>query len=169
MQLEGDGTIIVPAQATERSQKGKLNYPSIQIVFQSKDFPLVTKICVACALGHGSIHKVTKSAAYVYTINSNEGCASDCFIHFINGYLRGPKYNQWVKLINYLNDKNHSIEVKSIDTSPIGSNSWLTGFIEADGSFQIRSTLDKTSRVRLGLSCVACALKLEGHATGVLH
>ena len=167
MQLEGDGTIIVPAQATERSQKGKLNYPSIQIVFQSKDFPLVTKICET--LGHGSIHKVTKSAAYVYTINSNEGCASDCFIHFINGYLRGPKYNQWVKLINYLNDKNHSIEVKSIDTSPIGSNSWLTGFIEADGSFQIRSTLDKTSRVRLGLSCVACALKLEGHATGVLH
>ena len=33
--IEGDGTIIVPK--TERSSKGKLNYPSIQIVFDSRD------------------------------------------------------------------------------------------------------------------------------------
>lgn len=36
--IEGDGTIVVPKQ--ERFLKGKLNYPSIQIVFQIKDFPL---------------------------------------------------------------------------------------------------------------------------------
>src|ERR1700730_15073932 len=40
--IEGDGTIIVPK--TERSYKGKLNYPSIQIVFHLKDFPLALLI-----------------------------------------------------------------------------------------------------------------------------
>lgn len=36
--IEGDGSIIVPK--TERSPKGKLNYPSIKIVFDLRDFPL---------------------------------------------------------------------------------------------------------------------------------
>ena len=36
--IESDGTIIVPN--TLRSSKGKLNYPSIQIVFHLKDLPL---------------------------------------------------------------------------------------------------------------------------------
>ena len=40
--IEGDGTIIVPKY--ERSPKGKLNYPSIQIVFHLKDFPLAQLI-----------------------------------------------------------------------------------------------------------------------------
>jgi len=31
--IEGDGTIIVPKP--ERSAKGRLNYPSIQIIFNS--------------------------------------------------------------------------------------------------------------------------------------
>jgi hypothetical protein len=36
--IEGDGTIVVPK--TERSIKGRLNYPSVQIVFHFKDLPL---------------------------------------------------------------------------------------------------------------------------------
>ena len=36
--IEGDGTIIVPK--TERSSKGKLNYPFVQIVFYLKNLPL---------------------------------------------------------------------------------------------------------------------------------
>jgi len=40
--IEGDGTIIVPN--TLRSSKGKLNYPSIQIVFHLKDLPLAQMI-----------------------------------------------------------------------------------------------------------------------------
>lgn len=37
--IEGDGSIVVPT--SERSSKGKLNYPSIQIAFAAKDYPLV--------------------------------------------------------------------------------------------------------------------------------
>ena len=68
MQLEGDGTIIVPAQATERSQKGKLNYPSIQIVFQLKDLPLA--LVIQKELDLGSLHRKKGVNAYILSINS---------------------------------------------------------------------------------------------------
>ncbi len=51
--IEGDGTIIVPK--TERSTKGKLNYPSIQIVFHLKDLPLA--LLIQKNLGFGSLIK----------------------------------------------------------------------------------------------------------------
>ena len=40
--IEGDGTIIVPK--TERSENGRLNYPSIQIAFDMRDLPLARLI-----------------------------------------------------------------------------------------------------------------------------
>jgi len=51
--IEGDGTIIVPK--TERSPNGKLNYPSIQIVFHLKDLPLA--LLIQKKLGYGSLIK----------------------------------------------------------------------------------------------------------------
>lgn len=49
--IEGDGSIIVPK--TERSIKGKLNYPSIQLVFDLRDFPLA--LILQQILRHGSL------------------------------------------------------------------------------------------------------------------
>ena len=60
--IEGDGTIIVPS--TERSSKGKLNYPSIQIVFQIKDFTLVSLIFRN--IGHDSICKETECCVHLH-------------------------------------------------------------------------------------------------------
>ena len=54
--IEGEGTIMVPAQ--ERSQKGRLNNPGIQIAFKSKDFPIVKPLCQV--IGQGSISKRDK-------------------------------------------------------------------------------------------------------------
>ena len=51
--IEGDGSIIVPT--TERSDKGKINYPSIQIVFNLKDLPLA--LIIQQRLGHGSLSR----------------------------------------------------------------------------------------------------------------
>lgn len=51
--IEGDGTIIVPKSI--RSDKGKLNYPSIQIVFHLKDLPLA--LLIQKELGHGSLSR----------------------------------------------------------------------------------------------------------------
>nr|YP_009690421.1 LAGLIDADG homing endonuclease [Schizopora paradoxa]QEG57201.1 LAGLIDADG homing endonuclease [Schizopora paradoxa] len=160
--VEGDGTIVVPK--TERSAKGRLNYPSIQIVFQLKDFPLCQMI--QKQLGYGSINKKKQSAAYVFTINSNEG-----LIHFaklINGKVRGPKYFQYCLLIKYLNNKNLDLNLiaDKLDLSPLSTNSWLAGFIEADGSFQVRTSLiSKVKRLQLSFEISQTRVTKYGYST----
>jgi hypothetical protein len=135
--IEGDGTIIVPS--TERSSKGKLNYPNIQIVFQVKDFTLVSLICRN--IGHGSICKKKQSAVYIYTINNLQGLVT--LVQLIIGKIRGHKLYQLNKLIDYLNVKSPGLILENLplDWSPLQNNSWLAGFIEADGSFQVRTSL----------------------------
>lgn len=71
-QIEGDGTIITPT--TLRSPAGRKNYPSIQIVFHSKDLPLAQVI--QKEQGYGSIARKKGVLAYVYTINCNYGIHS---------------------------------------------------------------------------------------------
>jgi hypothetical protein len=145
--IEGDGTIVVPN--CDRSDKGKLNYPSVQIVFHLKDFPLCQVI--QKLIGHGTISKKKQSAAYILTINNFEGLIVLC--RLINGKMRGPKYHQLVLLISYINKKSPDINLKPLGFSsiPLGKDSWLTGFIEADGSFQVRNSI-KTKVPRISLS-----------------
>lgn len=83
--IEGDGSIIVPK--TERSDKGKLNYPSIQIVFHLKDLPLA--LMIQKNIGHGSINRKKGVNAYILTINNNEGLLE--VVKLINGLFRTPK------------------------------------------------------------------------------
>jgi hypothetical protein len=92
--IEGDGTIIVPK--TLRSLKGKLNYPSIQIVFHLKDLPLA--LIIQKELGFGSISKKKGVNAYILTINSYDGIIS--IIDLINGNMRTPKIHSLYKLID---------------------------------------------------------------------
>nr|YP_009517249.1 LAGLIDADG homing endonuclease [Tephrocybe rancida]AYE93172.1 LAGLIDADG homing endonuclease [Tephrocybe rancida] len=158
--IEGDGSINIPS--TQRSSVGKLNYPSIQIVFQAKDFPLVAILCRL--IGEGSISKKKQSAAYIYTINSLQGIVT--LVQLINGKIRGGKHNKLNKLIDYINNKTSSsyglqprgllrpgliLEKLPLDTSPLQNNGWLAGFIEADGCFQVRTSLTSKQR-RLGIS-----------------
>lgn len=97
--IEGDGTIIVPK--TERSPKGQLYYPSIQIVFDLRDYPLA--LMIQSKLGHGSISRKKGSSAYVLSINKSEGII--LVTHVINGYLRTPKIYALHRLIDWLNSK----------------------------------------------------------------
>jgi len=135
--IEGDGTIIVPK--SERSLKGKLNYASIQLVFDSRDLALA--LIIQKTLGCGSISKKKGVNAFVLTINSNEGLI--LLVNLINGYMRTPKIHTLHKLIDWLNKKsNLSLEKKDIDISNIQNNAWLAGFIDADGHFSVRTTLN---------------------------
>ena len=137
--IEGDGTIIVPKR--ERSPKGDLYYPSIQIVFDSRDFPLA--LILQSKLNYGSISKKKGSNAHVLTINKLEGII--LIVNIINGYMRTPKIEALYKLIDWLNLKyDLNIKKNNKDTSNIDSNSWLAGFIDADGHFSVRTTLDST-------------------------
>jgi hypothetical protein len=134
--IEGDGTIIVPQVL--RSSKGKLNYASIQLVFNLKDLPLA--LIIQKELGLGSLSRKKGVNAYIFTINSYEGLY--LIISLINGNMRTPKIYSLYNLIDFLNSLNGTtIEKKPINNSSLESNAWLSGFIEADGSFQVRTTL----------------------------
>jgi len=133
--IEGDGTIVVPK--TERSPKGKLYYPAIQIVFHSKDLPLA--LTIQKVLGFGSISKKKDHNAHIFSINYYEGLIFT--INLINGNMKTPKRYSLYDLIDFYQDK-INIEKKPIDNNPIDSKAQaLTGFLEADSSFQVRATL----------------------------
>ena len=135
--IEGDGTIVVPK--TERSIKGKINYPSIQIVFHLKDLPLA--LMIQKELKNGSLSRKKGVNAYILTINSFEGLL--LLTSMINGNMRTPKIYALNNLIDWLNLKFVGINIpkKSLNISPLDSNAWLSGFIEADGHFSVRTTI----------------------------
>ena len=133
--IEGDGTIHVPK--TERSIKGTLNYPSIQIVFHLKDLPLA--LLIQKELGHGSLSKKKGANAYIYTVNNLDGLM--LLVSLLNGNMKTNKIEVLHKLIDWYNEyRNTSFEKKGLNTDSLTSNAWLSGFIEADGHFSLRST-----------------------------
>lgn len=134
--VEGDGTIITPKK--ERSEKGKLYYPSIQIVFNLKDLPLASKI--KDTLGYGSLYRKKGINAYVLVINDFKGIIS--LVSVLNGKMRtGKIYDLW-KLIDWLNNRFNNLNIIKypLDSSSIQSNSWFSGFIDADGHFSVRTS-----------------------------
>ena len=56
--------------------------------------------------------------------------------------MRTPKIHSLNALIDFLNNtKGTSIEKRPVNKESLDSNPWLSGFIEADASFQVRTTL----------------------------
>ena len=141
--IEGEGTIIVPK--TEKSPKGKMNYPSVQIVFHLKDLPLA--LIIQTELRNGSLTRKKGVNAYILTINNYEGLL--LVQTLLNGNMRTPKIKALHNLIDWLNLKfgNLNMSYKPLDTSPLDSNDWFSGLIEADGHFSVRTTTSKYSRV----------------------
>jgi Cytochrome C and Quinol oxidase polypeptide I/LAGLIDADG endonuclease len=133
--IEGDGTIHVPK--TERSFKGNLNYPSIQIVFHLKDLPLA--LLIQKQLGHGSISRKKGKNAYIYIVNNLDGIL--LLMSLLNGNMKTNKVYALHRLIDWYNHyKSTSFEKKGLNNDYMLSNAWLSGFIEADGHFSLRST-----------------------------
>lgn len=63
-------------------------------------------------------------------------------ISLINGKMRTPKIHSLNALIDFLNEtKGTTIEKHPVSIESLDSNPWLSGFIEADASIQVRTTL----------------------------
>jgi hypothetical protein len=135
--IEGDGSIIVPK--TERSKAGKLNYPSIQIVFHLKDLPLA--LLIQKNLGYGSLIRKKGLNAYVFIINDQKGILN--LINLLNGNMKTPKIFSLYKLIDWLasKNKNYNLRKLPLNTESFCKDAWLSGFIESDGHFSIRTTM----------------------------
>ena len=163
--IEGNGSIIIPTSI--RSKKKVLNYPSIQIVFKNKDYPLAYSIMNE--LGVGFIVSKKGTNTYVYIINTYVGIIK--VVNLINGKLRTNKNKRLWLLIDWLNNidldnyillKNgklllQKIIKKEVDRSDILSNAWLSGILEADSNFyvahrKIKDTSDYNTSVYMRFS-----------------
>jgi LAGLIDADG endonuclease/Cytochrome C and Quinol oxidase polypeptide I len=149
---EGDGHIWIPK--TINAPSGKKYIPHFSITFVESDYPLILKL--KYLLG-GSIRFKKENHAYVWTLSSFSDLKN--IINLINGYLRGPKIEHFKSLIDWMNNhKGTHFICKLKDTSNILENGWLSGFIDAEGSFDIRVSLIKNGALK---DRVAARFRLE--------
>lgn len=135
--IESDGSIIVPKENI-KSYK-----PSFEIVFHMDDLGLAETL--QSIIG-GSIQIRGKNHCRLIIKKISEVLN---LIHLINGKMRTPKIEALHRMINWCNINNYGIkpgfEIKllSLDLNPIQNNSWLSGFIDGDGSFYLNWLYDK--------------------------
>jgi len=128
--IEGDGYIGV-----QNPKHNKVIYwPKIIIAFNINDRPLAEKL--SSELKVGKIIDRDKAGHVLLQILAKEEVLK--VIHLINGNMRTPKIEALHRAINFINEKNNTaIPCLGLDLSPLNSNSWLAGFTDADGSFNI--------------------------------
>lgn len=139
--IEGNGTILLK----NRIKKEKYR-PIIIVVFKLEDLELANYLCnlIKC----GKVYKKMNRNYVLWLINDLKGVYT--LLNIINGYIRTPKYEAFVKdaefINNYINSikivdnklKNiDNIKIKPLDISDIGSNAWLAGMTDANGNFSI--------------------------------
>jgi hypothetical protein len=116
--IEGDGSIKIPK--TVRSEKGKLLYPSVTIVFAAKYSPLAQYLA---KLLNGTVSKA-KGEYFVLSIYSLISLHS--LVKRINGKFRTPKLEALHRLIHWLNEYNkfEKLDLLPLDNSNLNSNAW---------------------------------------------
>jgi len=145
--IEGDGTFAIH----DINSTSKKYRPMIIIVFKKADLPLAEylKNITNC----GKIYIKSDRGYILWQIQDIVGVFN--IVNIINGYMRTPKIEALERTINWLNQyivtnkcsklpstklilsQIYHIESKSLDDSQIDSNSWLSGFSDADSNLSI--------------------------------
>ena len=116
------------------------------IVFSSLDVKLAYYI--KSIIGFGNVRKIKNKKAYLYIISNKEGIVKT--ISLINGKLRtSNKFNQVINNILAHSKFAHiakNIQFKLNDSNDL-YNHWITGFSDADASFQIK-IINKANRFK---------------------
>ena len=148
--FEGDGHIWLP-----KENKKKKHNPRFCITFSMKNKPLAKKLLDI--IGYGFIRYKPKDNACVLVVSPVKGLKN--IIEYINGELRTPKIIQLHNLVDWIN-KNHSSNIVklSLKKGNLDKDSWLAGFVDADGSFSIQHTkLENNAKKRK----ISCRLRIE--------
>jgi len=131
--IEGDGYISITNE----------NRIILGITFNIKDRFLAESLLNYLSLlpngGTGGKDSIAKRKTNCVELRISAKNSIHKVINLINGKFRTPKIDQLYKLIDWFNKK-HSLSLNKlpIDNSPLQYNSWLAGFIDADGGFYIR-------------------------------
>jgi len=147
--FEGDGHIWLPKNNTKKKHN-----PRFCITFALKNEPLAKKLLEM--IGYGFIRYKPKNNACVLTVSPVKGLKN--IIEYINGEFRTPKIVQLDNLIDWVN-LNHSSNIKKLPlkSKNLDKDSWLAGFIDADGSFSIQHTKLENAKKRK----ISCRLRIE--------
>jgi LAGLIDADG endonuclease len=143
--FEGDGHIWF----SKNSLKKRHN-PRFCITFNLKNELLAKKLLEI--IGYGFIRYKPKDNACILVVSPMNGL--ERIVGLINGKLRTPKIVQLYTLIEWLN-KNHNLTITKLplNKGDLGKDSWLAGFIDADGSFSINHTKLKSGAKKRKISC----------------
>jgi hypothetical protein len=129
--LEGDGHFNTPKKLYTPS--GTARVAAIETVFALKDRRLAELLQ---SLFGGKIYDHPTKNLTRWLVQDKKSVTN--IINLINGKLRTPKINSLHDIIDFLNAKGDNIIKLPLDTSPLNSNAWLAGFIDADGHFAIK-------------------------------
>jgi hypothetical protein len=122
--IDGDGSI---------DKKG-----NIIICFHSRDISVA--YYVKKVVGHGHVRKIKNKNAWIYNCTNNAG--NVLIVNLIWDKIRHP--NRILQLNPHMSsamgkDPRGESQIKCGDTKPFDlSNHWLAGFLQADGSFQVK-------------------------------
>lgn len=131
--IEGDGSIYTP-------KEGLKTVPQIEITFDIRDIELFKKI--QSILGGGYINIRSNGNSGRLIIRKQEILLK--LVLLLNGHMRTPKIEALHRLILWFNIKNNSsIPLLDFDTVPLKDSSWLSGMLEADGSFYLNWKYNK--------------------------
>jgi len=148
--FEGDGHIWLPKNNTKKKHN-----PRFCITFGLKNELLAKKLLEV--IKYGFIRYKPKDNACILVVSPVKGLKK--IIECINGELRTPKIIQLHNLIDWIN-KNHSSNIIKLPLKKgdLDKDSWLAGFIDADGSFSIQHTkLENNAKKRK----ISCRLRIE--------
>lgn len=109
---------------------GYLSSVYYQLTFHKVDIQTAYKI--KSFLGFGSIKPILDTQTYYYRVTHKQGILK--IVHLLNGKLRTNKWNTYLSLFL---SKDELLPILDEHTSLL-SNYWLSGFIDGDGSLQIK-------------------------------
>jgi hypothetical protein len=143
--FEGDGHIWIQKPNDKKKQN-----PRFCITFGMKNEPLAKKLLEL--IGSGFIRYKLQDNACVLVVSPVVGLKR--IVYWLNGKLRTPKIHQLDNLIDWLN-KNHNTNITKLplEKSNLSSDSWLSGFIDADGSFSVLHTKIENGAKKRKISC----------------
>lgn len=143
--FEGDGYIWI-----QNLDMKKKHNPRFCITFSLKNEPLAKKLLDI--IGSGFISYKPKNNTCVLVVSPVVGLKK--IVSLINGELRTPKIHSLYKLIDWLN-KNHntSIEKLPLKEDSLANDSWLSGFIDSNGSFSVQHTKVENNAKKRKISC----------------
>ena len=138
---------------------------AIVIAFNGKDLANSFGIIIA---------KQGKNVGNIYKPKGKDVCT-----YVISDLLLSSQFNKWIHentlnssiiLINWISTKGKRptfFNKLPLDNSPLDSNAWLSGFIDSDGCFTVRVSLNKnckTKKISVMLALVQKTVSLNNHS-----